>query len=121
MWRGVVETQIKRLVSSPCDECSGSFRQQLRKISDTLHRLKVLPQVGTGGVARLVCEVVTRAAQDAEELFEPVTIGSKLRLPPEMPLADERRVVPVVLQQRGNGRLVWGKALVTITTSQRLV
>ncbi len=121
MRRRVMETEIKRLVASPRDEGSGALRQQLREISDTLHRLKVFPKVGSAGVARLVCEVVTRAAQDAEELFEPVTIWSELRFPSEMPLANERRVVTVVLQQRGDRRVVCGKALVEIATSQRLV
>ena len=62
-----------------------------------------MPPRRVGGFVR---EVVDGAAQHAEELVESVAVGTELRLPAEMPLADERRVVAVRFQQRGDRRML---------------
>jgi hypothetical protein len=92
----------------------GLVRQQIRQIADALDRHKVLPQVcpapldvtGARHIGRFVREIVGCAAEDAEELVETVTVRPEFRFPPEMPLADECRVIVVRLQQRRDRRLI---------------
>jgi hypothetical protein len=52
-------------------------------------------------------EVIGCAAEDSEELVVAMLVGTEPRSPPEMPLADEGRVVAVLPDERGNRRMAW--------------
>src|SRR5262245_57255117 len=66
-----------------------------------------------------VLVIVDQAALEAEEVVEPVGVGAELFLVPEMPLANQRSTVAIVLQQlrqRASGR---GQTLLAGGTARR--
>src|SRR4029450_3326815 len=84
--------------------------QQIGEIPDAIERRQVLPQVGRASwcrvtpwrIRRTVREVIDGAAQHTEELVEAMIVRAEFRPPPEMPLPNQRRLVAVGLQERGD-------------------
>ena len=114
MRRGVLKAEKERFRMRPRDHLHRLVREQVGEIADAFYGREVLPEIraaaagrgAAGRIGRLVREVVDGAAQDAEELVEPVAVGTELRLPAEMPLPDERRVVAVRFEQRCDRRML---------------
>jgi hypothetical protein len=84
------------------DELHRSFCEEIGRVAGHVHRLTVLEQIVIA--ARIsVLVVVDEPALEAEEVIEPVTVGTELRLVAQVPLANESRAITVVLQQLWKG------------------
>jgi hypothetical protein len=99
MRRRVVKAEIKRPVSGTADELDSLLGQEIGQVAWALDRRQILPEIGTFEVFGSVSEVVRGTAQNPEELLIAMTIGAKLRLPTQVPLANESRLITVGFQQ----------------------
>ena len=100
------EERLCRLLLA--DVIDGALGQQVRVVADLVHRHFAFVQVfrHVGPDARLVREVVDGAAVVAEEEVVAALQRAEGRQVAQVPLAEQRRAVAVLLQQRRQGRML---------------
>ena len=117
MRRRVVEMEIEGPRARRRDELRSFLRNDVGVVPRQLHWGLVLPQIGLAdGVD--VLEVVNGPVEAAEELSEPDAQRAEPGQPSAVPLAEHRRVVAGICEQRWQGGVIGGNAVAFVPGSK---
>ena len=113
-----MQGKVERGGVPPTDIPNGALRQQVGHVAGLVHRDVSLVEVEfAGGFA--MGEVIDRAAQNAVELVEAVPDGAVLGEKAEVPLADQRGLVPSQLKAGCHGGVLGWQADGFVAVTER--